>query len=304
MRPTRTVEFSTGLFVLLGFAALFFLVTQITNRELSVNGKSYEVVAMFENIGSLKPGAAVSMAGVTVGRVERIGYDQQQYKAVVRMRINSQFDRIPTDSDASIMTSGLLGGQYIGITPGGAEEFLKQGDRIEFVQDAFVLENLINQLASTFLRRDQGSADGGNQGGDQEKRRQRSRSDEAFSQSVYQRIDPRRRGVVAAARRRLRAPPKTRRSSGPQELVTKVAQDTLRDLDAHRSEYKKNPNRVRELVDKNMLPHFDTAYAAQLVLAKHWRTATPSSASASSKRSISRCCRTTARRCWSSRPTA
>jgi phospholipid/cholesterol/gamma-HCH transport system substrate-binding protein len=64
----------------------------------------------------------------------------------------------------------LLGGQYIGITPGGAEEFLKQGDRIEFVQDAFVLENLINQLASTFLRRDQGSAEGGNQGdGEQEK---------------------------------------------------------------------------------------------------------------------------------------
>ena len=73
MRPTRTVEISTGLFVLLGFAALFFLVTQITNRELSVNGNSYEVTAQFENIGSLKPGAAVSMAGVTVGRVESIG---------------------------------------------------------------------------------------------------------------------------------------------------------------------------------------------------------------------------------------
>jgi phospholipid/cholesterol/gamma-HCH transport system substrate-binding protein len=168
MRPTRTVEFSTGLFVLLGFAALFFLVTQITSRELSTNGKSYEVVAMFENIGSLKSGAAVSMAGVTVGRVEAIGYDQQQYKAVVRMRISSQFDRIPKDSDASIMTSGLLGGQYIGITPGGDEQFLKQGDRIEFVQDAFVLENLINQLASTFLRRDQGSAEGGTQDGNQD----------------------------------------------------------------------------------------------------------------------------------------
>ena len=169
MRPTRTVEFSTGLFVLLGFAALFFLVTQITNRELATNGKSYGIVALFENIGSLKPGAAVSMAGVTVGRVENISYDQQQYKAVVRMRINSQFDRIPKDSDASIMTSGLLGGQYIGITPGGDEQYLNQGDRIEFVQDAFVLENLINQLASTFLRRDQGAAEGGNPGGTQEK---------------------------------------------------------------------------------------------------------------------------------------
>jgi phospholipid/cholesterol/gamma-HCH transport system substrate-binding protein len=167
MRPTSTVELSTGMFVLLGFAALFFMVTQITNRELSSSGKSYELVAQFENIGSLKPGAAVSMAGVTVGRVETIGYDQQQYKAVVRMRVNSQYDRIPKDSDASIMTSGLLGGQYVGITPGGAEEFLKPGDRIEFVQDAFVLENLINQLASTFLRRDQGSAPDSNPGSSQ-----------------------------------------------------------------------------------------------------------------------------------------
>src|SRR5262245_2253281 len=165
MRATRTVEISTGLFVLLGFAALFFLVTQITSRELRSNGKSYEVTAQFENVGSLKTGAAVSMAGVTVGRVDSINFDQNVYKAVVRMRINAAYDRIPKDSDASIMTSGLLGGQYIGITPGGAEEFLKQGDRIEFVQDAFVLENLINQLASTFLRRDQGSApDSSNQG--------------------------------------------------------------------------------------------------------------------------------------------
>jgi len=107
------------------------------------------------------------MAGVTVGRVESIGYDQDVYRAVVRMRVSAAYNRIPTDSDASIMTSGLLGGQYVGITPGGAEEFLKDGDRIEFVQDAFVLENLINQLAATFLRRDQGGDEGQNQGGGQ-----------------------------------------------------------------------------------------------------------------------------------------
>lgn len=160
MRATRTVEISTGLFVLLGFAALFFLVTQITNRELSVDGNSYEVTAQFENIGSLKPGAAVSMAGVTIGRVQSIGFDQQAYKAVVSMRIASKYNRIPTDSDASIMTSGLLGGQYVGITAGGAEEFLRQGDRIEFVQDAFVLENLINQLFATFARRDDAAPQG------------------------------------------------------------------------------------------------------------------------------------------------
>jgi phospholipid/cholesterol/gamma-HCH transport system substrate-binding protein len=160
MRATRTVEISTGLFVLLGFAALFFLVTQITNRELSVNGNSYEVTALFENIGSLKPGAAVSMAGVTIGRVDSIAFDQDVYKAVVKMRIGSSYNRIPKDSDAAIMTSGLLGGQYVGVTAGGAEEYLQQGDRIEFVQDAFVLENLINQLAATFLRRGDNSAQG------------------------------------------------------------------------------------------------------------------------------------------------
>jgi phospholipid/cholesterol/gamma-HCH transport system substrate-binding protein len=148
------VEISTGLFVLLGFAALFFLVTQITNRELSVGSSSYEVFAYFDNIGSLKPGAAVSMAGVTVGRVESISYDQNLYKAVVRMRIGSRYDRIPVDSFAAIMTSGLLGGQYIGIDPGGAEEYLGAGDQITEVQNALVLENLINQLVATFMRRE------------------------------------------------------------------------------------------------------------------------------------------------------
>lgn len=165
MRATRTVEISTGLFVLLGFAALFFLVTQITNRELSVDGNAYEVTAEFENIGSLKPGAAVSMAGVTIGRVQSISFDQDVYKAVVRMRIASKYDRIPLDSDASIMTSGLLGGQYVGITAGGSEEYLKNGDRIEFVQDAFVLENLINQLFATFAGRDKSAQDNAPQTG-------------------------------------------------------------------------------------------------------------------------------------------
>lgn len=161
MRSNRAVEVSTGLFVLLGFAALFFLVTQITNRELSTNGGSYAVQAEFENIGTLKVGAAVSMAGVTIGRVEKIRFDQTVYKAVVDMRISSQFDRIPIDSDASIMTAGLLGGQYVGITAGGADEYLAEGSRIEFVQDALVLENLINQLVASFNR---GSgSDGDNQ---------------------------------------------------------------------------------------------------------------------------------------------
>jgi phospholipid/cholesterol/gamma-HCH transport system substrate-binding protein len=145
MRPSRTIDISTGLFVLLGFAAILFLVTQITNREFTLKSTSYRLRADFENVGGLKAGAPVSMAGVTVGRVEDIQYDQKLYKAVVTLRLDGHYDEIPNDSDASILTSGLLGGQYIGLSPGGAEEYFKDGDKVAFVQDAVVLENLISK---------------------------------------------------------------------------------------------------------------------------------------------------------------
>jgi phospholipid/cholesterol/gamma-HCH transport system substrate-binding protein len=145
MRSSRAIDVSTGLFVLLGFAAIVFLVTQITNREFSLRSESYRLQAQFENVGGLKAGAPVSMAGVTIGRVESIGYDMDLFKAVATLRIDSRYDQIPNDSDASILTAGLLGGQYIGITPGGSDEPFRDGDQVEFVQDAIVLENLISK---------------------------------------------------------------------------------------------------------------------------------------------------------------
>lgn len=145
MRQSRAIDVSTGLFVLLGLAAIIFLVTQISNREISLRDTSYRVRAQFENIGGLKVGAPVSMSGVKVGRVESIKYDMDLFKAVVTLRIDGHYDRIPNDSDASIFTSGLLGGQYIGISPGGSGDYLRDGDQIEFVQDAVVLENLISK---------------------------------------------------------------------------------------------------------------------------------------------------------------
>jgi phospholipid/cholesterol/gamma-HCH transport system substrate-binding protein len=146
MRATQAIEVGTGLFVLLGFAALFFLVTQISSRDIGFGDRSYRLNAAFEQLGGLKVGAPVSMSGVTIGRVERIGYDFTEYKAEVVLRIDQHYDRIPDDSDASIFTAGLLGGQYVGISPGGSETFYKDGGRIQFTQSAIVLENLISKF--------------------------------------------------------------------------------------------------------------------------------------------------------------
>ncbi len=145
MRQNRAIDVSTGLFVLLGVAAILFLVTQISNRDFSSMGKGYQVVAQFDNVGGLKVGAPVKMAGVTIGRVVQIGYDMALFKAVVHMGIDARYDEIPDDSDASIYTAGLLGGQYIGLEPGGSEDYLKDGSQVEFVQNAIVLENLISK---------------------------------------------------------------------------------------------------------------------------------------------------------------
>ena len=147
MRQTRAIELGTGLFVLLGFAAL--VLPGHPDHEPRVRARraaAIRLTASFDQVGGLKPGAPVSMSGVTIGRVESIAYDFNEYRARVALRIDAQYDKIPDDSDASILTAGLLGGQYIGIGPGGSETFFKDGDRIEFTQSAIVLENLISKF--------------------------------------------------------------------------------------------------------------------------------------------------------------
>jgi phospholipid/cholesterol/gamma-HCH transport system substrate-binding protein len=153
MRKSRTLDFGTGTFVLLGFAALFFLTTQTTSRGISfASPPHYDLIAKFDNIGDLKVGAPVSMSGVEMGRVAGIGFDTKDYKAVVTLRMDAKYNQIPTDSDASIYTQGLLGGKFVGITAGGADTFLKDKDHIDFTQSAFVLENLIGQLLANFSK--------------------------------------------------------------------------------------------------------------------------------------------------------
>jgi phospholipid/cholesterol/gamma-HCH transport system substrate-binding protein len=153
MRKSRTLSLGTGLFVVLGFAALLFLTTQTTSRGLAFSSPPhYDVSAKFDNVGDLRVGAPVSMSGVEVGRVASIDYDSNIYKARVILRLNAKFNHIPSDSDASIYTQGLLGGKYVGLAAGGAETFLKDKDQIENTFSAFVLENLIGQIAANFIK--------------------------------------------------------------------------------------------------------------------------------------------------------
>jgi len=163
MRANRTLEIGTGLFVLLGFAALLFLTTQLPSSGLKFSRGTqagYHVTAQFDNIGDLKVGSPVTMSGVRVGQVTSIHFDSKIYRAVVGMRFEPQYNQIPDDSFASIQTEGLLGGKYIGISPGGSDTFLKDGSNIDQTQSAIVLENLINKLFASFAGKGGGDSGG------------------------------------------------------------------------------------------------------------------------------------------------
>jgi phospholipid/cholesterol/gamma-HCH transport system substrate-binding protein len=145
MQQTRSVELATGLFVFLGISALFFLTTQTTGSDVLSGSKTFKVTARFDNIGSLKNRAPVAMSGVTIGRVTSVRFDPTLLNAEVTFEIDSQYDRIPDDSDAGILTAGLLGSQYIGLQAGGSDTYLKDGSQIMFTQSAIVIENLISK---------------------------------------------------------------------------------------------------------------------------------------------------------------
>jgi phospholipid/cholesterol/gamma-HCH transport system substrate-binding protein len=150
MRSNRGIEIGTGLFVLLGFVSLLFLTTQLPSSGLKLaRAKTgYHVSAAFDNVGDLKVGAPVTMAGVTLGEVDGIRIDWTTYKAVVTMRLDQRYNKIPDDSDVSIQTQGLLGGKYVGIGAGGSETFLKEGSQFTLTESALVLESLINKFFS------------------------------------------------------------------------------------------------------------------------------------------------------------
>jgi len=174
MRANRTLEIGTGMFVALGFAALFFLTTQLPSSGVKLaGGKSgYHVTAAFDNIGDLKVGSPVTIAGVRVGDVEQIHFDPKSFKAVVTLRLDNQYNQIPDDSYAVIQTQGLLGGKYVGFSPGGSDTNLKDGSKVEQTQSAIVLESLINKLFANFADKSGGSGGGNNGNGNNDSQQQ------------------------------------------------------------------------------------------------------------------------------------
>jgi phospholipid/cholesterol/gamma-HCH transport system substrate-binding protein len=140
-----TVDLWVGVFVTAGVIALFALALKVGNATTVTASKGYAVYAEFDNIGGLKVRAPVKSAGVVVGRVDGIVLDQQKYMAKVTIRLDNHY-KFPKDSTAAILTSGLLGEQYIGLEAGGDTANLAPGDRIKLTQSAVVLEKLIGQF--------------------------------------------------------------------------------------------------------------------------------------------------------------
>jgi len=140
-----TIDIWVGVFVAAGFAGLLFLALKVGNLASFSTAQTYQVQAKFANIGGLKKRAAVKSAGVVVGRVSEARFDNESYEAIVTFVIDAHY-RFPRDTSAKILTSGLLGEQYVGLEAGGDSVLLKDGDRLRLTQSAVVLENLISQF--------------------------------------------------------------------------------------------------------------------------------------------------------------
>lgn len=142
----KSIELMVGSFLLMAFAALMFLAIQVSGLSGEMSKPSYRVYALFQNVGGLTVRAKVTMAGVPIGRVESITLDPKTLLARVEMSIENDVDDISTDTVSAILTAGLLGEKYIGLTPGADEEVLKEGSRIYQTQSSLVLEDLISKF--------------------------------------------------------------------------------------------------------------------------------------------------------------
>ena len=142
----RTVEIGVGLFLLAGILALLLLALRVSGLSASSSADTYKLYAYFDNIAGLTVRSKVTMAGVTIGKVTAIDLDRDSYTGRVTLQLDKTVDNLPTDSTASILTAGLLGEKYIGISVGGEDQVLKDGATIHDTQSALVLEDLIGKF--------------------------------------------------------------------------------------------------------------------------------------------------------------
>lgn len=153
MKRSKMMEFGVGLFMLAGIVGLVFLGLRVSGLGIGVSGETFTLHANFANIGGLKPRSKVTLAGVQVGQVTGISLDPEWFDARVTMTIDASLEgELPSDSAAAILTAGLLGEQYVGLSVGGAPEMLANGDVIRNTQQALVLEELIQQFVSNMAR--------------------------------------------------------------------------------------------------------------------------------------------------------
>ncbi len=146
MRPNYKVELASGIFLMLGIAAMIWLATKATNYGQEIGEEAYFVSARFSNVAELKDRAPVKIGGVTVGLVESITLDPVTFDAVVQLRIDQRYNEIPSDTSAAILTSGVLGDRYVGLEPGGDIDVLQNGDELFITQSAVVLEQLVSKF--------------------------------------------------------------------------------------------------------------------------------------------------------------
>ncbi|MGR3913659.1 MAG: outer membrane lipid asymmetry maintenance protein MlaD [Gammaproteobacteria bacterium] len=141
----KSIEIWVGIFIVLGLAALTMLAVQVSNAG-GGGGNTFRINAHFSNVGGLNEKAPVMIGGVRVGRVGEIRIDRESYEAVVGMDIDASYDNLPADTSAAILTAGLLGAQFVGLSPGADDFYLEEGDRVEITQSAIQLESLISQF--------------------------------------------------------------------------------------------------------------------------------------------------------------
>ena len=146
MANQRKLEITVGLFIIIGFIAFAILAIKVSGLANFNNHDTYKITANFTNVGDLKIRAPVTLAGVTIGRVSNIKLDPKTYRAKVTLEINNITKNIPVDSTANIFTAGLLGSNYISITPGFSDQYLKNKERLENTNQAMILQNIIGQL--------------------------------------------------------------------------------------------------------------------------------------------------------------